>query len=169
MSNFANSGQTFTFSGIPQNTAELSSLPEAALTNPFQAAALTILVLCRYCEDPDACIDMLNFLKGPQPLSPYERQFLQDRLRGNAYLPYSFFKGAVPQNDYVPILPLTVTITEDPYSYAEPGYAKLLIQSSGADQARPIKLRSKGQDQWFLWEQFLLSGIRQPASSDPWA
>ena len=161
--------QTFIFNSVPQNVNELSALPEAALTNPFQAAALTVLALCRYCEDVNSGIEMLNFLKGPQPLSPYEQQFLRDRLRGKAYLPYSFFAGATTQNNYVPTKPLTITVKTDPYSYAEDGYAKLLIQSSGADQIRPIKLRCKGQTQWFLWEQFLLSEIRQPAASDPWA
>ena len=163
------SRQTFTFQKIPANAAELAALPEAALANPFQAAALTILALCHYVNDPAATIEMLNFLKGPQPLSTYEQQFLRDRLSGKSYVPLSFFAGATVQNNYAPTQPFTVTVMDDPYSYAEAGYAKLLIQSSGADQARPIKLRQKGQEQWFLWEQFLLSDIRQPAASDPWA
>ena len=40
--------QTFRFSAIPENTAQLRTIPEAALTSPFQTAALTALVLCRY-------------------------------------------------------------------------------------------------------------------------
>ena len=161
--------ETFTFNGIPKNVAELSALPEAALTNPFQAAALTVLALCRYCEDTQSGIDMLNWLKGPQPLSTYEQQFLRDRLRGKAYVPNSYFAGTSPQNNYTPPQPLTVIVKDDPYSYVEEGYAKLLIQSSGADTARPIKMRRKGQETWFLWEQFLLPDIRQPVANDPWA
>jgi len=161
--------QTFIFDNVPKNAAELSALPETELISPFQAAALTVLALCRYGEDTAACIDMLNLLKGPQPLSPYEQQFLRDRLRGKDYLPYSYFAGASPQNNYSPAQPLTLTIQADPYSFAEEGYAKLLVQSAGADQPRPIKLRRKGQSQWFLWEQFLLSDIRQPVADDPWA
>ena len=34
---------------------------------------------------------------------------------------------------------------------------------------RPIKLRRKGSGQWFLWEQYLMTGIRVPTSADPWA
>jgi len=169
MSNVKPTSQAFILSTIPQSVDELSALPEAALTSPFQAAALTVLALCRYCEDAKIGIDMLNFLKGPQPLSPYEQQFLRDRLTGKTYLPYSFFAGSSPQNNYTPTKPLTIVVSEDPYSYAEDGYAKLLIQSSGADQARPVKLRRKGQTQWLLWEQFLLSGIREPIENDPWA
>ena len=169
MGTFGEAKQTFTFSGVPKSAEELAALPEASLASPFQTAALTVLALCRYCQDRQVGIDMLNFLKGPQPLSPYEQQFLQDRLGGKPYLPYSFFAGSTPQNNYEPALPLTIIVQEDPYSYAEDGYAKLLLQSSGADQARPVKLRCKSQTQWFLWEQFLLSDIRQPSAADPWA
>ena len=160
--------KTYTFSGIPQNVSQLSALPEAALASPFQAAALTVVALCRYCQSTQDGIDMLNFLKGPQPLSPYEKQFLRDRLSGKAYLPFSFFAGSSVQNNYTPTMPYTITIKDDPYTYAEDGYAKLQIQSSGADLVRPVKLRRKG-NQWFLWEQFLLSSIREPAANDPWA
>jgi len=166
----SNQQETFIFTHLPQSAAELSAMPEAALTTPFRAAALTVAALCRYNASPQDCIAMLNVLKGPQPLSPYEQQFLRDRLRDAAYLPLSYFAGATPANNYTPAQPYTITVMADPYSYTEEGYAKLLVQSSGADQARPIKLRRKVQTQeWFLWEQFLLSGIRVPVATDPWA
>jgi hypothetical protein len=164
-----NKNETFIFDSIPDNVTELMALPEATLTSPFQAAALTVLAICRYCDDSQAGIEMINFLKGPQPLSEYEKQFLQDRLAGKRYLPYSYFEGATVENNYTPSAPLKITVQEDLYSYVEGGYAKLLIQSSGADQSRPIKMRQKGQEQWFLWEQFLLSDVRQPIEADPWA
>ena len=49
------------------------------------------------------------------------------------------------------------------------GYCKLFIPCGGADDPRPIKLRRKGNGQWFLWEQYLMTGIRIPTSADPWA
>lgn len=54
-------------------------------------------------------------------------------------------------------------------SNVEDGYCKLFIPCGGADDPRPIKLRRKGNGQWFLWEQYLMTGIRIPASADPWA
>lgn len=161
--------ETFNFNEIPKTVSELSALPEAVLQTPFQAAALTVLALCSYCDDAQAGIDMLNFLKGPQPLTEYEKQFLKDRLTDKSYVAYSYFDGTCPQNNYAPSKPFSVTIIEGPYSYSEEGYAKLLIMSSGADTPRPITLRRKGQEQWFLWEQFLLSDIRQPIAADAWA
>ena len=52
--------------------------------------------------------------------------------------------------------------------YDAEGYATLYLRSGGADSPRQVKLRRKGE-QWFLWEQFLLSDIRTPAKDDPWA
>ena len=52
----------------------------------------------------------------------------------------------------------------------EAGYRKLFIPCGGADNPRPIKLRQRGSDgKWFLWEQYLLTGVRTPKASDPWA
>ena len=45
----------------------------------FKTTALTLLSLCCYEQDPAAAIEMLNFLKGPEDVSVYEKQFLQDK------------------------------------------------------------------------------------------
>jgi hypothetical protein len=162
--------ETFTFQCLPGNVAELQALPEAAMQTPFQAAALTVAALCAWGDNPQAAIEMLDFLKGPQPLSGYDKQFLRDRLQGKAYKPFSFFAGATPANYYTPDRPYSITVQENPYSYQEAGYAKLYIQSNGADSPRPIQLRQKpSTGQWFLWEQMLLSDIREPREDDPWA
>lgn len=162
--------KTFTFSKLPQNVEELKALPEASMSDPFATAALTVVALCRYGESVQDCIDMLNYLKGPQPLSPFEIQFLRDRLVGKTYKPFSFIKGSSPQNSYTPTQPYTIEVSAGVYAYQEQNYAKLDIVSSGADSPRQVKLREKpSTGQWFLWEQFLLSDIRIPVEQDPWA
>lgn len=164
----SNKTETFTFSALPGSLSELKALPESSLTTPFAAAALTVCALCRYASDTNQGIEMLNFLKGPQPLSTYEKQFLTDRFRDKKYVPISYFEGATPQNNYEPSKPYRITISDNPYSYQENGYAVLYLSSGGADSPRQIKLRQKGE-QWFLWEQMILSDIRKPAAEDPWA
>ena len=157
------------FNSLPRNADELRAMPEAAMTNPFMTAALTVAALCAYGENPAACIEMLNVLKGPQPLSNYDIQFMRDRLTGKTYKPFSFFAGSSPQNNYTPSRPYTITISENPHSFQEQNYATLYIRSSGADSPRPIRLRLQpSSGRWFLFEQFLLSDIRIPASEDPW-
>lgn len=160
--------RTFSFSALPESPAALQSLPEAALTSPFDTAALTVLALCAYAAAPETGKEMLNFLKGPQPLSPYQEQFLRDRFRDKTYVPFSYFAGATPSNDYTPATPFTLTFRTTPYSYRDEGYCTLYIRSSGADSERSVQLRQK-DGKWYLWEQFLLSDIRTPASKDPWA
>jgi hypothetical protein len=112
---------------------------------------------------------MLEFLKGPQPLSPYEKQFIRDRFMDKDYVPRSYFSGAVPANNYLPSQPYTITVSSNPYSYQDEGYAKLYLTSGGADSPRAVQLRLAKDGKWYLWEQFLLADIRVPESSDPWA
>lgn len=167
----ASGAQTFTFSSLPESLSELQALPEATLDNPYKTAALSLCALCVYAADKNIGIEMLNFLRGPRPLSPMDISFLDDRYRdGNTYVPFSYFAGATPDNNYTPSQPFTVTVESNPYSDANEGYKKLFIKSSGADTPREIVLRMRGSDgKWFLWDQFLLVGIRMPKAQDPWA
>ncbi len=96
--------------------------------------------------------------------------FLKDRFcDGKTYVPFSYFKGATPANDYTPDEPFTLVVESNPYSDANEGYKKLFVRSGGADSPREIVLRRKGDGTWLLWEQFILVGIREPKSADPWA
>ena len=43
--------RTFTFAALPESLAQMQALPEAALSDPFQTAALTVCALCVYAAD----------------------------------------------------------------------------------------------------------------------
>ncbi|MGI6325449.1 MAG: hypothetical protein GX276_05510 [Clostridiaceae bacterium] len=160
----------FTFEQIPASLAELESIAPQYMSTPQGTAALFVLVLTHYPENPELALSMIDFLMGPKNISNYDRQFYRDRLSGKSYLPNSYFAGATPENNYTPTLPLTVEVTENPYSYDQEGYAKLYIASGGADSPRPLVLRLKpSTGEWFLWEQLLLADIRKPVAGDPWA
>lgn len=161
--------QTFTFAALPESLAQMQALPEAALKDPFQTAALTVCALCVYAADKNIGAEMLNWLRGPRPLSPMDISFLNDRFREGHHVPFSYFAGATPENDYTPSQPFSLTIEAGPYADANAGYKKLHVRSSGADNPREIVLRQKGDGTWLLWEQTILVGIRAPKSSDPWA
>ena len=162
--------KTFSFLALPESHAEMQALPEAALEDPFQTAALTVCALCAYGADKCIGTKMLNWLRGPRPLSPYDLSFLNDRFRDGHHVPFSYFAGATPENDYTPAKPFALTIEAGPYADANPGYKKLHIRSGGADNPREIVLRKRESDgKWFLWDQFILVGIRDPKSADPWA
>ena len=157
------------FPSLPDTFEQFTALPQAQLSTPFDTAAMTVLALCFYPQDKELCYQMLEFLKGPGTLSPYERQFIRDRFMDHDYVPRSYFNGATPQNDYLPAQPYTIAVSENPYSYQNQGYAKLFIRSGGADNPREVSLRLAKDGKWYLWEQFILVGIRQPESSNPWA
>ena len=162
--------ETFTFTTIPRSVADLKALPESDLSTPFKTCALTMLVLLNYGDDVNATIEMLNYLKGPEPMNAYQIQFLKDRLAGKEYVARSFFEGSSPQNNYIPTEPLKITVYDNPYSYPEAGWATLHMDSTGADSPRQIKCRLKpSTNQWFLVENLALSDIRTPVAADPWA
>lgn len=162
--------KSFVFESIPGTLEEFKALPGTDLTDPFAVCALTIVALNAYAANPAEGLNMLNFLKGPQPLSTFETSFLKEHMTD--YLARSYFAGATPDNDYTPDMPYTVEIFEQAHSLDQKGegYILLHVRSGGADSPRDIKLRTKpSTSQWFMWEQFLLPGIREPKSADPWA
>ena len=164
----------YTFQKMPQTLEEMKALPEASLKDPAAVAALIVLALDRYGTDRQACFDMMNFLKGPEPLSETEKQQINNQyMDGKNYVARSYLKGATPENNYTPAEPLRIEPFENPYSrdnYNQ-GYIKIFLQSGGADSPRYVVLRNKpSTGQWFA-NQFmpLLMGIRIPKEQDKWA
>lgn len=165
-----NESHTFTFNALPESVDEMKALPEASLDTPYKTAALTLLALCAYAAAPEIGKEMLNFLKGPSPLSPAELSFLNERFRDGKHIPFSYFKGAVPENNYTPDEPFTITVFSNPYSFPSADRATLHINSGGADSPRQVTLRLKpGEGKWYLNEQMVMVGIRTPKAQDPWA
>lgn len=164
-----NSTQKIVFSALPETFEEFVALPEAKMETPFDTAAMTVLAFCFYPENKELSLRMLDFLKGPQPLSPMDKQFIRDRFMDKDYVPRSYFDGATPENNYLPAEPYTITVSSNPYSYQNEGYATLYIKSGGADSPRSVQLRKAKDGKWYMWEQFILADIRKPESENPWA
>lgn len=167
--NAGNKTERIVFDTLPQSYEQFINLPSAAMSTSFQTAAMTVLALCFYPQNSELSLKMLDFLRGPRPLNGADKQFIADRFRAKDYVPRSYFVGSTPENDYQPNAPYTVEVSENQYSYEEQGIAKLFISSGGADSPRPIKLRKAKDGKWYLWEQFLLTDIRKPESTNPWA
>ncbi|MBR4762427.1 MAG: hypothetical protein IK086_07315, partial [Clostridia bacterium] len=151
---------------------EMRAMTEFNLTDPFTVLAFSVAAMNRYPTDREACKEMLNALKGPEPLTQRELQFINDRfMDGRDYVARSYFGGTSPENDYTPSQPYTVKITEQFNSRENEGYIKLFLKSAGADTPRQLTLRCKpSTGEWFLWEfGGILSGIRMPKSADKWA
>lgn len=161
--------KTIKISKLPKNLSELQQMPEFELKDEFEVAALVVAVLCNYESNREATLEMIDALRGPDPLTTTGKQFLKDRLEGKQYKTFSFFQGATPNNDYTPKEPLKINVHANPYTYNDNNYATLYLQSGGADSERPIKLRKKpSTGQWFVVDFNFLSDIRIPASQDDW-
>ncbi|MBQ7474747.1 MAG: hypothetical protein IJS78_02365 [Clostridia bacterium] len=157
------------FEALPDDLAGFKALPQAALSNPYDTAAMTVLALCFYPHDKEASLAMLDYLRGPRPLSGVDKQFIRDRFMDKDYVPRSYFHGATPQNDYAPSEPYTITVSENPHSKIDENMLRVFIRSGGADSPRQVDLRLAKDGKWYLWEQYLLPDIRQPESANPWA
>ena len=169
VSQATNKTEKIVIAELPDDLAGFKALPQATMATPFDTAALAVVALTYYSFNKNLCIDMLNFLRGPRPLSEMEKQFIADRFRDKDYVPRSYYDGATPENNYEPSSPYTITVSDNPYSYQDESYATLHLKSGGADSPRQVKLRLAKDGKWYLWDQMLLADIRVPESEDPWA
>ena len=170
ISNLAKSKtKTIKISKLPKNLSELQSMPEFKLQDEFEVAALVVAVLCNFEKDPEGTLEMIDALRGPEPLTSSGKHFIHERLDNKQYKTFSFFHGATPNNDYTPKEPLKIDVHSTQYSYHDNNYATLYLRSGGADSERPIQLRKKpSTGQWFVVDFNFLSDIRIPASQDAW-
>ncbi len=131
----------------------MQALPEASLDTPFKTAALTVCALCAYGADKNIGKEMLNWLRGPRPLNGQDISFFERPLPGRQKLhPLLLLCGCIAgKRLYPPRQPFTLLVGSNHTSNVEEGYCKLFIPCGGADDPRPIKLRRKGNGQWFLW------------------
>ena len=165
-----NVSESFSFVKMPEDVNEMRKLPEAVLDSPYKTTALTMVALYCYEQNTEEAIRMLDFLKGPDQVSTYEKQFIQERLKGKEYKARSFFAGATPENGYHPTVPYRISVEATPYSVDNENWATLYVTSSGSDNPRPIKLRKKpSTGQWFLNDIQCLADVRVPTEEDPWA
>jgi hypothetical protein len=162
--------ETVTFQSVPDTFEAFTALPQAQLANEFDTVAMTVVALCNYPDNKDLSIQMLNYLRGPRPLSNQEIQFLKDRFSDQDYVPRSYFVGATPDNDYLPAEPYQIKMFTNQYSRdGGEGYVKVWLNSGGADSPRYCVVRKAKDGKYYLWEQGILVGIRQPESANPWA
>ena len=151
--------KTYVFNEKITNLDQLKQLVD--FTDPFQVSSCVVMCLCNYANSVKDTIEMINYLKGPSPLSNYDIQFLRDRLANKPYLMESYIAGSSVENGYTATKPYTIVVRDNPYSYQEDGYITLYISSSGADSDRSLKLIIK-DDNWYLWQNYLMVGIRLP-------
>lgn len=163
-----------TFERLLSTKEELVSMDRS---NPYNVVALYANAICAYTPDTSSVFyDMLQFLLGDyQPLSELAKQNIKDRMMQNdkyKFIGKSYFMGSSPENDYTPNVPYSIDVVENAYTDQEEGFKRLFVKSSGADSLRPITVRLAKDGNYYIWSDSymgLLSDIRKPESSNPWA
>jgi hypothetical protein len=159
------------FEKLPQNAEEMKAMSSFDSKNEFAVAAFAVTALLRYASDKKAGKEMLDVLDGPESPANRDLQQMDLQLKDGEYIIRSYFKGAVPENDYTPSTPYTIDVVEYPNSRDIENYVYLYIPSGGADHRRRLQLRKKpSTGEWFIWSyQGLIMDIRVPQSEDKWA
>ena len=162
------------YSKILENADEINV---EDMQDAFKTAGLAVHAISNY--DPnntEVFYNMLSKLMGEaQEISNLMKSSIDDRMKQNEKWPYigkSYFTGATPENEYTPSEPLSIEVKDNPYSYENDGYARLLLHSGGADSDRFITLRKMKDGRWVIWSDSiigLLTDIRKPESQNPWA
>ena len=166
----ANGTKAIVFQQLPTTLAEFMALPQATLQSPYDSVAMFVVALSQYTVNRDESIAMINYLRGPQPMSQLDLQRLKEQASSYPYVTRSYFTGAVPQNDYTPSVPYKVVLGTNPYSFTTPNTAKLFVHCGGADSDRPCSTRLAKDAKWYVIEySSLMMGIRKPESQNPWA
>ena len=142
---------------LPATLAEFQALPRST---PEEVCAGFLCALNLYTKSPNDGVAAMDLLRGPRPMTPYDSQFLRDRLRGKEYLPLAYFDGATPQNGYRPTAPYTLTVLPDQRPQdVEEGYLRVFLQTAGADAPRPVAEAVDGR--------VVPLGVFQPAQRYP--
>ena len=63
--NIGTKTEKIVFADIPESLEAFKSLPQAALSTPFDTAAMTVVALSVYPADKELCFRMLDYLRGP--------------------------------------------------------------------------------------------------------
>lgn len=163
-----------TFNNILSSKEELVGVDRS---NPANVVALYVHAMTTFTpDDTNTFYDMLQFLMGEfQPLSELAKQNIKDRMLQNdkyKYIGKSYMSGAIPANDYTPNTPYSVEVTANEYTDENEGFKRLFVRSGGADSLRPITLRLAKDGNYYIWSDSymgLLTDIRQPESTNPWA
>jgi hypothetical protein len=146
------------------------SLPEADLRDPFNAAALMVLAFCVYPLNRGLTFRMIEYLKGSEILSEKERSSIVLALSGGkTYIPFSFFLGAVPENDYRPDIPYVLEIHDSMVTSGREGERALYVLSGGDPVMRNLIFQKGKGGVYTLVSQSILGDIAAPKQDNPWA
>lgn len=173
------SAQTVKIKKIPKSIEEFVSMRNKIATTPEGGAAMFMLALKMYIDNPElaekcfvAIVDRNllregNVYKGYKLLNG-DMSLIKNQMNNDKLIPNSYIKGATPQNHYKVKLPYTYEFSSNKYSGSiEAGDFKLFVACSGASSPRPIRMKKNNRGIWKTsnWSSVLV-GIKKPPIDD---
>ncbi len=162
---------------IPESIEDYLELRESLGQTPEGAAALFVVAMIRYGQDPVVGMHFFTVIlvndsaqirptskggyKGFEPSA--SAQYLIKRIDNNAHVGHSYVSGTSPANGYqIGSFPVEVETSRNNYSQQNDGAIRLFVRSSGADSPRPLTLKKNSQGIWKVAEfSSLVVGIRK--------
>lgn len=167
--------QVIEIKGMPTTVDEFVKLRNEIANTPEGGAAMFIIALKLFNENPDLGAQCLvisadrgrlqsgTTYKGFQ-LMKNDMDRMKRQLKQYPFIPNSYFKGATPENGYKFNFPTQMDFSSNAYSGDKAaGTFKVFVQCYGADSPRPIKLIRNKKGYWKATEwSSIIMGIKKP-------
>ena len=143
------------FETLPTSIEAFQALQDQVAQTPQGGAAMMVLALWLYAEDPALGRPCLALAVDPQrlqdgALARTAQARIDEQLAAQPYLPRSYVRGAAPANGYqVPDPPYVIEFAFNPRSgNPASGQVKAFVVCSGAASPRPVTVRRDGSGLW---------------------
>lgn len=161
----------------PRNVNEFVTLRNAVATTPEGGAAMFLLALKIYVDNPklgEKCLVISvdkSLLKEGKVYKGYklgetDMDLIKRNLNNNKLIPNSYISGSKPENSYKVELPYEYEFTVNLLGKSKDG-TKVFVKSSGADSKRPMVLKKNNRGFWKVttWSS-VLANIKEPPEDD---
>lgn len=175
--------RTITLDKLPTNIEEFLEMRNKISNTPEGGATTMIVALILYSQNAELGISCLTIAVDKSRLSKTTKNegykgyivskndlnLIQSQIKRAPYVPFSYIKGTKVDDGYkLPKGKLVFDYSTNAYSGDEKsGEIKLFIPSSGADSARPLRVKKNDAGVWKSSEwSSLIVGIRAPKVDD---
>jgi len=161
----------------PGNVEDFVTLHNAVATTPEGGAAMFLLALKIYVDNPklgEQCLVISvdkSLLKEGKVYKGYklgetDMDLIKRNLNNNKLIPNSYIIGSKPESSYKVKLPFEYEFNVNLLGKAKDG-TKVFVKSSGADSKRPMVLKKNNRGLWkaTTWSS-VLANIKAPPEDD---
>ena len=162
------SPETVEIKALPKDMAEFKQMMDTmGSSSPQGGAAVFIAALLVYNQNASLGLQMVDAALHPKhkPAGKIGASLKDklNRLKEHPEIVRSYIQGTLPDQNYkLPALPFTLRFRADTQNLAGPN-VKFYIYSTGADNARPVKVRRVKNGNWLISDAMsIMLMVRKP-------